>query len=213
MRPLKIAFSMAAADADGICLSQTPAAGGVQSLTINGVLAAGGVATMDVARRVSITSAGNDSGRTFTVTGTDRYGKTQTEAITGPNTTTVIGAKDFKTVTSITIDDNSAGAITVGSGDEAATAWIPLDLYRSPVNVSFAVALSAGASLTYTVQHTLDNPFDGSAMVALNHATIAAKTVAGDGGYAMPITAIRLFVENFVSGTATFSVAQSGLVD
>lgn len=213
MRPLKIAFTMAAADADGICLSQTPAAGGVQSLTINGALAAAGVATLDVPRRVSITSAGNDSGRTFTVTGTDRYGHTQTEAIAGPNTATVIGTKDFKTVTGVTIDDDSAGAITVGSSDEAATPWIPLDLYRNPVNVSFAVALSAGASLTYTVQHTLDNPFDGSAIAALNHATIAAQTASKDGSYTTPITAIRLLVASFVSGTATFTVTQSGIGD
>ncbi|HKJ73525.1 MAG TPA: hypothetical protein VKA19_05360, partial [Alphaproteobacteria bacterium] len=46
---------------------------------------------MDVPRNVTITSDADDSGHTFTVTGTDRYGAAQTEAISGPNATTKQG--------------------------------------------------------------------------------------------------------------------------
>ena len=55
-----------ALDADSISQSQTPSGAG--NLTINGAKASGGVATFDSARQVTITSAGNDSARTFTVT-------------------------------------------------------------------------------------------------------------------------------------------------
>jgi hypothetical protein len=108
-----------AADADGVCQSQTPAAGGVQNLTINGALASGGVATFVAARFITITSAGADGGRTFTVTGTDVNGNAQTESITGPATTTVTGTKYFRTVTQVSVDGNTAGAITVGMANNS----------------------------------------------------------------------------------------------
>lgn len=114
-----IAADTTAADADGVCQSQTPAAGGEQALTINGAQASGGVATFVAARFITITSAGADSGRTFTVTGTDVNGNVQTESITGPATTTVTGTLYFRTVTEVLVDDNTAGAITVGMANNS----------------------------------------------------------------------------------------------
>ena len=108
-----------AADADGVCQSQTPAATGVQNLTINGAQASGGVATFTAARLITITSAGTDDNRTFTVVGTDVNGAAQTETITGPDTATVTGTLYFRTVTQVSVDDDTAGAITVGMADNA----------------------------------------------------------------------------------------------
>lgn len=108
-----------AADADGVCQSQTPAAGGSQDLTINGAQASGGVASFDAGRLITIASAADDSGRTFTITGTDVNGDTQSEVIAGP-ATTVTGTKYFKTVTTVNVDDDTAGAITVGMSADAA---------------------------------------------------------------------------------------------
>jgi hypothetical protein len=108
-----------AADADGVCQSQTPAAGGSQDLTINGAQASGGVASFDAGRLITIASASDDSARTFTITGTDVNGDAQTEVIAGP-ATTVTGTKYFKTVTTVNVDDDTAGAITVGMSADAA---------------------------------------------------------------------------------------------
>ena len=113
-----IAADTTAADADGVCQSQTPAAGGEQNLTINGALASGGVATFVAARLITIASASDDSGRTFTVTGTDVNGNVQTETMAGP-ATTVTGTLYFRTVTQVTVDDDTAGAITVGMANDA----------------------------------------------------------------------------------------------
>jgi hypothetical protein len=101
-------------DADGICASQDPAGAG--ELTINGALASDGVATLDVPRNVTITSAGDDTGRVFTITGTDEYGEVVVENITGANAGAAAGKKAFKTVTSVEVDGNSS-AVTVGTGD------------------------------------------------------------------------------------------------
>lgn len=150
----KIAITLAAAVSNGVALSQTP--GGAGNLTLNGSLVSGGVATFDVARRVAITSASNISNRTLTFTGTDRYGNTQTEILTGPNATTVYTTKDFKTVTQIAISGAAAGALTVGTNGVASTAWYPGDYKLGKINV-ITVELSTGAVLTYTVEFTPTN--------------------------------------------------------
>src|SRR5688500_12081268 len=95
-----ITVQLAAADADGICKTQTPLAAG--NLTINGDLASGGVATIataNTARQVIITSAGNDSGRTFTIYGTDAAGNTFSEALTGASGGAATSVAHFRTVT------------------------------------------------------------------------------------------------------------------
>ena len=113
-----IAADTVAADADGVCQSQTPAAGGEQALTINGALSSGGVATFVAARLITIASASDDSARTFTVTGTDVNGNVQTETIAGP-ATSVTGTLYFRTVTEVLVDDDTAGAITVGMANNS----------------------------------------------------------------------------------------------
>jgi hypothetical protein len=113
-----IAADTTAADPDGVCQSQTPAAGGEQNLTINGALSSAGVATFTAARFLTIASAADDSARTFTVTGTNVNGAVQTETIAGP-ATTVTGTLFFRTVTQVTVDDDTAGAITVGMANDA----------------------------------------------------------------------------------------------
>ena len=134
----------AAVDRDGVCAAQTPNASGSQDLTIAGALATGGVATMDVPRHVSIYAGSDNSGRTFVLTGTNTYGDTITETVTGPNATTVYGVKQFKTVTTVNIDEDSTGAIEVGSGTI-------IDMRRPLKIVSAFCRTSAGADTTILV--------------------------------------------------------------
>ena len=67
-------------------------------------------------KRPSIISGGSDeSGKTFTVIGTDMSGNAQTEVITGPAANaTVIGLKTFQTISSITPSADTSGSITLG---------------------------------------------------------------------------------------------------
>lgn len=73
--------------------------------------------TLDVPRNIIITNAGNDSADTYTVTGTDEYGATMIETITGANAGVAAGVKAFKTVSSIVASDASAGNVSIGFGD------------------------------------------------------------------------------------------------
>jgi hypothetical protein len=96
-----------------------------------------------------------------------------------------------------------------------ATSPIPLNLHISPFNVGFAVDLSAGATLTYTVEHTFDDVFDPSfdagTATWFPNSVVAGETADADGNYAFPITAIRLNVTAYTGGTATFTVIQAGI--
>ena len=101
-----------ALDADGI--SAAAAVGEDAALTIEGALASGGSCTFDAGRVVTILSAGDDSGISFTVAGTDVSGDSQTESITGANAGTATGSKYFLTVTSIPAVGDPAGNVSAG---------------------------------------------------------------------------------------------------
>jgi hypothetical protein len=106
----------------GICVTATGVANG-GALSATGSLVSGGVATFDVPRTVNLTSTGNNSGFSFTVSGTDAYGQTQTETITGPNNNTVAGVKAFKTVTGIVAATTLVGTVSAGTTDVFGLPW------------------------------------------------------------------------------------------
>lgn len=93
---------------------------------------------------------------------------------------------------------------------------VPLDQYISPFNVGIGVVLSAGATLTYDVEHTFDNVFaegfNPATATWFDNATLAAKTASSDGNYAFPVSAIRLNVTSYTSGSATMNVLQAGII-
>jgi len=101
-------------DADGI--STTASISGAAALTINGTLASGGSYTSgdNIGQPITITSAGDDEGITFTVVGTDAVGDAQTEVVTGADTTVATSSGYFNTVASITTSASTAAAVTAG---------------------------------------------------------------------------------------------------
>ena len=108
----------AVSDDNGISVNATLAGAG--NLTIGGALADGGSVTLVNARNVIITSAGDDSGDTFTVTGTDETGAAQTEVITGADTGVATGTSYFTTITQIAASGASAGNVKAGTGTAVA---------------------------------------------------------------------------------------------
>lgn len=93
---------------------------------------------------------------------------------------------------------------------------IPMDHYREPFNVSIGVAVTG--TLTYTVEHTFDDVFaDGydpdagsSVWFANDAANLQGASTSQEGNYAFPVTAIRLNVSGYTSGSATMTLIQAG---
>ena len=79
---------------------------------VPGITSDGG---FEAASVITLTSAGNDSARTATITGTDVLGNTQTEDLTMANADVATSTKTFKTVSSIAVDGSgTAGTLSVG---------------------------------------------------------------------------------------------------
>lgn len=115
--------------------------------------------TGSTARQVTITSGGGiESNKTFVVIGTNEAGAVVSESITGPGAgATVTTASYFRTVTSVTVSAETAGTITVGMTNTAASPWVRFDDF-APSNISIQCDVSGSA--TYTVQSSLDDPND-----------------------------------------------------
>ena len=182
--PSRLTITLVAAVSNGICTSQTPGAAG--NLTLNGSLVVAGptylglntyplingvtpagtaagnftnYAQMDVARRISIASAGSSDGAAiFTVYGFNRDMQPIYQAVTGvvsgtPGVTTL----DFLYVTQITVSAATAAAVTVGTNTVGSTAWIPPQLAVTAWALSGAALLISGSG-TYQIEHTYDDP-------------------------------------------------------
>jgi hypothetical protein len=204
MRPTSKTYVIIAADADGVCASQTPLAGG--ALTIEGELASGGTVTLSTGQHVSVTCAGADSARTFTITGTDWLGAALTEDIAGSAASVTKGTKNFKTITSVVVDDATADAVTVGILGELETPWIPLDHYVNPFQYTYSVNIGTA---TFTVEGTLSDIQDAS-VTPVTFTVEASGSSDVTSNKTTICRAIRCKVTAYTSGNLEFLVMQPG---
>lgn len=183
-RPVTLLKALAAASATNICLAQTGAAG--VPLVINGATAvtqfANGlypplgaavdktIAQLDTQRRVLITSAGNDSGITFTVYGYDDGGAKKVSTITGGNsggTAAVATPIDYAQVVAIVPSGPTASTVTVGTNTTGSTSWVAFNPHVTPPDLGLSMTFPTGtatASAEYCIDRFLPNlpPFSGS---------------------------------------------------
>jgi hypothetical protein len=200
---------LATASANNIALSQTPGAAG--ALTLNGSTVVKGVAVLDTARRVLITTG--DTTHTFTVTGTTPTGTTISEVV-GPITTSAYTAQDFQTVTSVTINGAATAAVTVGTNGVASTPWIHLDEWAYP---QVFLQCDVTGTVNYTIQQTMDsansntNPVSPSAITWFNTTDTNGvnATASIQSSYAIAPLWTRVLL-NSGTGSVVFKVSQLG---
>jgi hypothetical protein len=209
--------ALAVAAANNVSASQSPAAG---AILINGSAASGGVATLDIQRRIIITSGGNDSGINFTVKGTNQAGFPISDTFAGTNAGVAQSNLDFLTVTAVTASGSVASTITVGTNTVGSSLWQIINWNAVPTNLTIAVELRSGA-VNYTVEHTYDDPNILPGTGGLNAAGLTyprpwpdqnlnGATATGETAYQVPILAWRL-TTNSGTGTLVCRALQSGL--
>ena len=222
--PSTLTLSFVAAVSNGICVSQQPAAAG--ALTLNGSLVSSGVATLDAARRILISSTGADSAVVFTVTGTDRSGNVQSSTVTGvASTASQYTSRDFLTVTAVSSSAGTAGNITVGTNQVGSSMWVVDDFLARFWSLGGGVSGPAGT--TYTVEATFDDPnaqsgggVVGAEQWSMNPASnipplaFANPAVSGASGnnvfsYTTPIFAHRLTVNSWTGSSSGVVQMQS----
>lgn len=212
-QPIVFSQTLAASSANNIATSQSPGAG---AITLNGSTVTGGVATLDVQRRVLITSGSSDAGITFTVRGTNGAGNAITDTFAG-GAVTATSNLDFKTVTSVTHTGSVASTITIGTSAVGSSLWQIINFNANPTNIGYEVELRSGAA-SFTMDYTLDDPnilpgTGGLNAAGLGYSLPVASTSAAvttTGSFTSPIVAWRLTT---LTGTGTLVVRalQSGL--
>lgn len=170
MRPKKITLTLAV-DQDGICTAQTTAGAG--NLTINGALTSGGALSRTTAQQVGIYSAGDISARTFTVYGTGydsngRYSASLSDAITGPNASTVNSTSYYLTVSCVAASGTVGTNVEVGLVGLAVSQLIPVNR-RTIFPVGLQTVVSG--TVNYDVEGTVIDVFDTSNTLSYMPAT------------------------------------------
>jgi hypothetical protein len=212
-RPVVTTVSSATADADGYATSQSLGAAG--PLTLDGALVSGGVGTPEHPCRVTVTSAGDDSGIDFIVTGTgpDPGNPSGTvaisETIAGANIGVATTLHDFSTVTDISGSDATAGDVTAGTSETASGPWVPWDVnVRTKFEVSAAGVVTEG-SPTWQVDVTFDDIFANPNSPAVTVWTeLSGKTGDTFGYINQPVRASRLTL--VAAGTVRLTQTQQG---
>lgn len=207
-----------AASINNIAQTQSPAAA---AFTLNGSAVTGGVATLDVyvaatntetGRRVIVTSAGDNSGISFIVTGTNSSGNTIIDTFAGTNTGAAQSNLDFVTVIKVIGSATVTSAVQVGTNGVGSTRWMTWNyMITPPVNLGFTVELVSGA-VNYTVQYTQDDPNNlmGAAYpIALNTA-LGAQGATSDSTISTPVVATRVLI-NSGTGVIRCRFVQAGI--
>lgn len=196
----EVAFTVAAANTTGFKSNATGASWALTATTPNDGLA----------HKVTIAndSATDHSAKTLVLTGTDANGNALTETVNLPaaSPAVVTSTKFFKTLNTPLVPSATIGADTmdIGWAATAVSPWVKLDYVQNGFGVSVAVV--AGGTINYDVEHTYDIP-NGDA-VAFKHSGIIGATASDDGSYIAPVQAVRVNVNSHTSGTFTFYVLQ-----
>lgn len=208
MRPINFTRQMVAAAVGAICAAQTTAGAG--NLLINGSLASGGVATMDVQRTVGLTSVGNLSGVNFTLFGTDDNGRAISEVLAGPNANTVSSVLNYRTITRIAVNGAVGTNVTVDTVATGAGQEIPTDVYVNNFNATLATEVTG--VVNYTIQYTMDDIWSGSAgpFVWNSVAGMQAQTTPQIAQQTQVVRAFRVLT-NSGTGSVKLIYTQGGI--
>lgn len=211
MRPVAIRKNLTAASVNCIAAAQTLAAAG--NVVLNGGSVAAGVATLDTQRRVLITSDGNDTGITFTVTGARQSGQAVVETVTGASGAAAQTLNDFYNVGTVSASGAVANHVTIGTSGTGSTDWIMPNFHLAPFNVNIAESLTGTA--TFNLETTEDTNWWVPAIPSpiANVSTIqAGATVAAGQTLTAAVTGYRFTI---TSGTGTLAAqcTQAGIVN
>jgi hypothetical protein len=152
MRPITLTKTLAAASDNTIALNQTLAGAG--NFTINGASATAGVATLDTARRVILTSAGDDHLITFTVYGypTSAANTPIQETVKGTNGGVAATTLDFFSITRVSASGATAGNVRIGTNSTGSTPWVSVTPHVTRETLS--VASHVTGTVTYSVEYS-----------------------------------------------------------
>lgn len=103
----------------------------------------------DFPRKITITSAGDDSGISFTVVGLNESGTAVTETVTGVDSGVATSANYYSSVTSITAVGDPAGNVSAGTANN-----VFATIFAGPMRLQGLYAVNTAAAGTITFRDT-----------------------------------------------------------
>lgn len=205
------ASTVSSANLYSIIVSITSSAGTTGAITVGNY----GTTTLDTGRRVLITSGGDDSTRTFLVSGTDITGNPISESVAGTNASTSYTAQDFYTVTSVKPSGAVATTVKVGT-NSVASRMVRMDDYAANAQAALAVVVSG--TVNYSVQTSMDDPgwlYSGITPQSMtwidsSDTAVVGATATKSSTFAVVPLFVRILL-NSGSGTATLTIRQAYL--
>jgi len=205
MRPKFFDIDPADVDPDGLADGNSSAGA---TVTLDGALTSGGTFTSadGLAHRLDIIDLGADdqTGATYTITGTDADDKAQVENIAGPGASaTIETTKYFKTVSSIAIASPvAASTVDIGTVDEVSYKTLPIDNYKE---VAPTVQVQVTGTINFDIETTLESPFkaldDQSDLDWINDGNFTGKTASISNSLASPGNrAMKVVINSYTNG-------------
>jgi len=213
MRNLVANFTALSDDANGAFVDQTRATAG--SLTLNGALVTDGVAVFAQAQKLSIEGTGNNSGITFTITGTDADGTVVSEVLTGANNGTATSVLYYKTVTSVVASAAITGNVEGGplSTNGAVSRSLRVNGQQEDFKIGLFVLIDG--TLTCSAQYAYEQPedtYDISYSASADWRAVdslSAISASAVSNLFYKTNAVRLLVSAYTSGTVRLTATQS----
>ena len=205
-RPRELDIDLANDDADGIADNNDSSG---TSLTLDGALTSGGTYTagdVGCGRIIEIkdASTSDQSGATFTITGTNQDDVAITDAVTGPGSgATVKSAKAFKTISSIAIASGVGSAtVDVGPANETLSGigpTFPLNFYSDE---AATISVDVTGTINFTVQETFDDVLgtDSTGAVWTDITAFADKTADTTSTATKHARGIRIEINSYSNG-------------
>lgn len=220
MRPIVISYPTETANE--VCATQTTTATD-QALILNGSLAnrtqylqtnaVPRAVFTAIQRSVQISSTGNISTSTFTITGRDVRGVAFTTTLAGPTGLLIPThtTQEYNQITAISVGTLATIPFTIGVGATGSSNPVETNTFGNPFNMSVTVV--TGTSQPITIQDTQDNAADTSVSpVWFSHATLVTVTVNQESNYAFPVRYIRAIFTATAVAAATSSASTAGQV-
>jgi len=148
---------------------------------------------------VTILSAGNDSGISVTITGTDLNGTLQTQTVTMANAGTATSTKTFGTVTDLSFSGNAAGNVTVGTITRA-------DVFTVRGNLDLSNTTGGVVKVDTVADDTAANLASGATAE-----TVLQKLGIQGQGQSFEVTGTKVAVTSLAGANASLSLIDNAI--
>ena len=109
----------------------------------------------NLARSITLSSPDNLNFN-FIIDGTDQFGNSISETLTGPNNSTVTSANQYNTITSIkSYEFDPYTNLSIGSGSAGTFQWIKLNTFN--INPNITIAAEVVGTINYSINQTIDS--------------------------------------------------------